>query len=105
MAWRAYFAKLRPGKRRDYVEAHKAVWPELLDAMRQAGVTRESCFVLEDYVVVYVEADDIESTMRKLASDPVNLRWDAFIEPLLQPPIAGLPDLFPEMKEVFEMQS
>ena len=86
-----------------YVDAHKSVWPELIDVMRQAGVKHESCFLFADYVVVYVEADDIDATMKTLASDPVNLTWDKLMEPILEPPVAGSPEFFPEMKEVFRL--
>ncbi len=103
MGYRAYFGKIRPGKQREYLEAHKAVWPELLEVMRQAGVSRESCFVLENWVVVYVEADDIKVTMGKLAENPINQRWDSFMEDVLERPISNSPDLFPEMIEVFRM--
>lgn len=103
MGYRVYFGRIRAGKRREYIEAHRAVWPELLEVMRQAGVSRESCFVLEDYVVVYVEADNIEATMEQLAKNPVNQRWDSFMEGILEPPLSDRPDFFAEMIEVFKM--
>jgi L-rhamnose mutarotase len=103
MEYGAYFGKIRPGKQREYLEAHKAVWPELLEVMRQAGVSKESCFVLENYIVVYVEADDIKETMDKLAENPINQRWDTFMEGILERPISNRPELFPEMMEVFRM--
>jgi L-rhamnose mutarotase len=103
MAYRAYIGKIRKGKENDYIEAHKAVWPELLDAMRKLGVEKESCFVFGGYIFVYVEAPDIEKTMAALALDPINRKWDVFMETLLESPVEGCPDLFPEMKEVFRM--
>jgi L-rhamnose mutarotase len=103
MEYRAYFGKIRAGKQREYIEAHKAVWPELLEVMRQAGVNRERCFVLEDYVVVYVEADNIKATMDQLAENPINQRWDSFMEDILEPPIGDRPDFFPEMIEIFKI--
>jgi L-rhamnose mutarotase len=103
MGYRAYFGKIRAGKRREYIEAHKAVWPELLEVMRQAGISRESCFVLEDYVVVYLEGDNIEATMDQLSENPISQRWDSFMEGILEPPISDRPDFFPEMAEVFKL--
>ena len=103
MAYRAYLGKILEGKQRAYVDAHRAVWPDLIHAMRRAGVTRESCFVLDQCVIVYVEAADIDATMKKLAKDPINQKWDAFMESILEPPMDGSPDFFPEMEEVFKM--
>jgi len=103
VAYRAFIGKVRKGKEDEYLDAHKAVWPELIDAMKRVGVERESCFVFRNYIFVYVEASDIDATMESLMRDQVNQRWDAFMEPLLEPPVDGCPELFPEMKEVFRM--
>ena len=105
MAYRAYIGKIRRGKENDYIEAHKAVWPELLEAMHRVGIERESCFVAGNYIFVYVESSDIDATMEALSRDPINQKWDVFMEPLLEPPVEGSAELFPEMKEVFRMSS
>ncbi len=104
MAYRAYIGKIRKGKENEYIEAHKVVWPELIDAMKKAGMQGESCFVFGNHVFIYVEASDIDATMEALIRDPISQRWEAFMEPLLEPPIDGCSELFPEMKEVFRMQ-
>lgn len=103
MACCAYIGKIRKGRENEYTEAHKAVWPELLAVMRKAGVEKQICFVRENYIFVYIEADDIEMTMRALSDDPVNCQWDAYMEPFLEVPIEGCPDLFCVMKNVFQM--
>jgi L-rhamnose mutarotase len=103
VAYRAFIGKIRKGKEGEYLEAHKGVWAELIDAMKRVGVERESCFVFRNYIFVYVEASDIDATMESLLRDPVNQKWDAFMEPLLEPPVDGCSELFPEMKEVFRM--
>lgn len=103
MACRAYIGKIRKGKENEYIEAHKAVWPDLLTAMKKVGVEKEICFVRGNYIFVYVESSDIDAAMQALSADPVNQRWDAYMEPLLEPPVEGRADLFPEMKEVFRM--
>ena len=38
-------ARLRAECVREYVRLHQQVWPELLEAYRQAGITRISCFL------------------------------------------------------------
>ncbi len=105
MAYRAYIGKIRRGKENDYIEAHKAVWPGLLEAMNRVGIERESCFVAGNYIFVYVESSDIDAAMEALSRDPINQKWDVFMEPLLEPPVEGSAELFPEMKEVFRMSS
>jgi L-rhamnose mutarotase len=104
MGYRAYIGRIREGKQQDYIEAHKTVWPELIDAMKEAGVSKESCFVLNNHIFVYVEAPDIGATIEKLANDPVNQRWDTLMESMLERPTTDSLELFPEMTEVFRMQ-
>src|SRR5438034_8942026 len=103
MDCRAYIGKIRQGKENEYVGAHKAVWPELLTAMKKAGVEKEICFVRGNYIFVYVESSDVEVAMQILAADSVNQRWDVYMESLLEPPVEGCAELFPEMNEVFRM--
>jgi len=100
---RAYIGKIREGKREEYIRAHAKVWPELMDAMRRAGVERESCFVFGRQIFVYVEAQDMDLTLKKLAEDPINQEWDRYMEPLLGKPQEDSPELFLQMAEVFCM--
>jgi L-rhamnose mutarotase len=76
--------KLKPGAIEDYCKAHKAVWPELIDAERRAGLRNHSCHILGDTVVAYGEAVDLQATMHLLASDPVNLRWNEFMRQYME---------------------
>lgn len=101
--YRAYIGRIRQGKEREYIEAHKNVWPELIEAMRKAGVVREICFVFENTIFVFVEAQDISVTMDNLMRDPINQEWDVFMEPLLELPGNSSKEMFPEMEDVFSM--
>jgi L-rhamnose mutarotase len=101
--YRAFIGRIRKGKEKAYIDAHKKVWPELIEAMVKAGVTNESCFVFENHIFVYLEAPDIELTMDRLARDPINQKWDDFMEPLLERPGDTSNELFPEMREVHRM--
>jgi L-rhamnose mutarotase len=103
VAYRAYIGRIRMGREREYIEVHRAVWPALIDAMKNAGVDRESCFVLGNYIFVYVEAADIDATMETLARNPISQKWETFIESLVECPIENRSEFFAEMNEVFRM--
>src|ERR1041384_4176076 len=100
--YQTFVGKLKRGKEQEYIEAHRNVWPELKRSMRDAGVLQEMVFMLDNYLFVYIEADDVDATKSKLAADPVNQRWDVFMAPLLEPPVAGSTELFPQLVEVFK---
>ena len=49
-----------PDRLDEYREAHRAVWPELLQALRDAGWRNYSLFLREDGLLIgYAEADDL----------------------------------------------
>jgi L-rhamnose mutarotase len=100
----AYVGKIREGKTAEYTCVHEKVWPELIDAMRRAGVERESCFVFGRQIFVYVEAPDLDLTMKNLAEDPISQEWERSMELLLERPQEDNPELFLQMAEVFCMR-
>jgi L-rhamnose mutarotase len=68
---------LKPGTEQAYKEAHDAIWPELLEAQRAAGIKR--WIIFRDGLDLFhsVEADDFDAAIARLAMDPVELRWQA----------------------------
>ena len=61
-----------------YREAHRAVWPELLTVLREAGWRNYSLFLREDGTLIgYVEADDLAEAQARVAATEVNTRWQA----------------------------
>ena len=74
----AFVLKVRPDRIDEYVEAHRNVWPEMLDALRAAGWRNYSLFLSESGVVIgYLECDDFDSALRAMEQTDVNARWQA----------------------------
>jgi L-rhamnose mutarotase len=62
----------------EYRERHRAVWPEMLEALRAAGWHNYSLFLREDGLLVgYVETTDFEAALARMAEADVNTRWQA----------------------------
>jgi L-rhamnose mutarotase len=60
---------------RDYLAAHQ-VWPEMLEAMRDAGIRNYSMYMSQDGTAVgYFESDDAQASLGRLAGTDVNRRW------------------------------
>ena len=64
----------------EYREVHRAVWPELLQALRDAGWRNYSLFLRDDGLLIgYVEADDLGRAQEQVARTEVNAagsrRW------------------------------
>jgi L-rhamnose mutarotase len=60
----------------DYAERHRAVWPEMLDALRDTGWRNYSLFLSGDGLLIgYVESEDLMASQAAMAKTEVNARW------------------------------
>jgi len=61
-----------------YREVHRAVWPGLLEALRDAGWRNYSLFLRPDGLLIgYVEADDLDQAQARVAATEINAAWQA----------------------------
>jgi len=76
--------RLKPDCVQAYIDFHQQVWPELLEAYRQAGFTRIDCCLNGCDLVVCIEYEvDVYNKMKDaLIRNPVEIRWQALMETL-----------------------
>jgi L-rhamnose mutarotase len=91
----------------EYEARHAAVWPELLDALRETGWTNYSLFVdrRDGTLIGYFETADLEAARAGMAARDVNTRWQAEMAEFFQD-IDGLPpdQGFIPLDEIFRLQ-
>ena len=77
-----FVLRVKPDRIDEYVEAHRDVWPEMLDALRGAGIRNYTIFRAGNEMFGYFEADDLAARAeRYLAAQEVCARWqDAMAE-------------------------
>ena|SRR5687768_7717207 len=71
-----------PALIQEYETIHKAVWPEILESIRNAGVTACDMYRAGTRMVMILEVDDTFSFERKNAMDeasPIVQKWEAFM--------------------------
>ena len=97
----AFVLKVRPDRIDEYVEAHRNVWPEMLDALRTAGIRNYSIFRHGNEVFGYFESDDLEAAGAHMSSQEVNDRWQDAMAELLE---ERVPDEGPPpLEEIFRL--
>jgi L-rhamnose mutarotase len=97
----AFVLKVRPDKIDEYVEAHQKVWPEMLDALRTAGIRNYSIFRHGNEVFGYFESDDLEAAGAYMSRQAVNDRWQDAMAELLE---ERVPDEGPPaLEEIFRL--
>ena len=71
-----------PGRLAEYRERHARVWPEMLQALADAGWRDYSLFLRADGLLVgYFVADDPAAAQAAMAASPVAQRWEADMAP------------------------
>jgi L-rhamnose mutarotase len=71
-----FLLRVKPDRLEEYKERHKAVWPEMLDALRETGWTNYSLFLREDGLLIgYVETPDFQAALDGMAGKKVNELW------------------------------
>ncbi|MEU1392018.1 MULTISPECIES: L-rhamnose mutarotase [unclassified Nonomuraea] len=87
-----FLLKVRPERLAEYRERHRAVWPDMLDALRGAGWHNYSLFLRDDGLLVgYLETADFEAARKAMAATEVNARWQAEMAPFFED-LDGRPD-------------
>ncbi len=96
-----FVLRVKADKIDEYVEAHRAVWPEMLQALRDAGIRNFTIFRHGTEVFGYFEADDLERAGAYMAAQEVSTRWQDAMADLLEErvPDAGPPPL----EEIFRL--
>ena len=94
--------RLLPGAEAEYRRRHAAVWPEMLDALRRAGIRNYTIFRNGTQVFGYFESDDLEAASRFMAEQEVSGRWQDAMAELLEErvPDGGAPAL----EEIFRLE-
>jgi len=76
--------EIRPGTEAEYKRRHDEIWPELVAAIRSAGVTNYSLFRRGTTITAYCECSpDVATSFAQLGADEANARWSAWFEDVI----------------------
>lgn len=71
-----FLLKVRQDRLEEYKDRHQAVWPEMLQALRETGWHNYSLFLRDDGLLIgYVETPDFQKALDGMAAREVNERW------------------------------
>jgi L-rhamnose mutarotase len=69
----------------EYRERHRAVWPDMLQALRETGWHNYSIFLREDGLLFgYLETEDFQKALDGMATREINLRWQRDMAPYFE---------------------
>jgi L-rhamnose mutarotase len=80
-----FMLKVKQEKMEEYKKRHENIWPEMLEALSEAGWHNYSLFMTEEGVLFgYVETPDFDQALAKMAETDVNTRWQDFMAPYFE---------------------
>ena len=101
-----FVLQVRPERLQEYKERHRAVWPEMRQALSETGWSNYSLFLRPDGLLVgYLETENFERAREEMAKREVNERWQRDMAAFFIPPAPGdLPDrALLRLEEVFHL--
>jgi L-rhamnose mutarotase len=99
----AFLMKLKSDNEEEYKRRHNEIWPEMLAALRRAGVHNYSIYLNGEQLFAYLEVEDFDRMTKMLAADPTNARWQASMQPLIEVPVDPQTSFPPALPEMFHM--
>lgn len=103
MAFQAFKMKLKPGMEARYEAEHDAIWPELAELLRGAGIVDYSIFLDPDSGELFAVFRLREGTgLDDLSGHPVMRRWWDHMAPLMEVEPGNRPREWP-LRRVFHL--
>lgn len=71
----AFQMKLKKDKVEEYIEAHRNIWPSVLDEIKEAGIHNYSIYLKGLDLFGYFEVDDLDLFYHRSNNSKVNIKW------------------------------
>ncbi len=99
----AFKMKLKPGCVDEYKSRHDAIWPELKNLLKEAGISDYSIFFDEETSTLFaVQKQAGESSSQDLGDSPIVKKWWAYMADIMETNPDYSPVTIP-LKEVFHL--
>ena len=100
-----FVLQVKPERLQEYKERHRAVWPEMQNALRETGWHNYSLFLRQDGLLVgYLETESFERARAGMAGREINERWQREMAGFFVQAEGVLPDqTMTPLEEVFHV--
>jgi L-rhamnose mutarotase len=96
-----FVLRVKPDRVDEYVLAHREVWPEMLQALKDAGIGNYSIFRAGNEMFGYFETDDLARAETYLSAQEVNARWQDAMADFLEERVQDHGP--PPLEEIFRL--
>jgi L-rhamnose mutarotase len=101
-----FVLQVRPELLDEYKQRHRAVWPEMQQALQETGWRNYSLFLRPDGLLVgYLETEDFAKARTEMAKRAINDKWQSEMAAFFVAPEGVLPDrAMSPLEEVFHLE-
>jgi L-rhamnose mutarotase len=99
----AFQMKLLPGAEAEYRRRHANVWPEMLAALKAAGVRNYSIYVKGDDLIGVLDVEDFDTFRKMMDAAPINAPWQADMAALIDPCTDPATGFHRRLEEIFHL--
>lgn len=101
-AWKAV---VKEGCLEEYIRRHDRIWPEMVQVLRQAGITNYSIWNCGEELFGYYECEKgSDFAARVQGESPVVDRWNAYMQDIMIMEMDPETGAQPKMREVFRLE-
>lgn len=98
----AWKAKLKDGKREEYIRRHREIWEEMKAVLHEAGIRNYTIWNVGDELFGYYECEKgADFAARVQAESPVVDRWNEYMKDVMEMEMDPVTGAQPKLEEVF----
>jgi L-rhamnose mutarotase len=99
----AFKMKIKSGQVEEYKKRHDKIWPELVDLLRENGVSNYSIFFDEETHTLFAFQNNIGSGSQDMGSIPIVQKWWAYMADIMETNLDNSP-ISKKLEEVFYLK-
>ena len=100
----AWIAKIKEGKKEEYIRRHNEIWQELVEVLKNAGIYNYTIWTDGNTLFGYYECEKgIEFATKMQAQSPVVDQWNEYMKDVMDMPLDPVTGAQPQLVKVFEL--
>lgn len=99
----AFKMKLKPGHEAEYKRRHDAIWPELKQLLKEAGISDYAIYLDEETLTLFAVQKQSGASSQDLGSTAIVQKWWAYMADIMDTNPDNSPVSVP-LKEVFYLE-
>jgi L-rhamnose mutarotase len=103
MAKFAWKGNVLEGKLEEYIRRHDAIWPEMAQLLKKAGIRNYTIWNTGNELFGYYECDDIDTATRIQAESEVVARWGEYMKDVMTAETDPETGFHPMLRQVFSL--